>query len=88
LTLKLDSVAIERARRYARHRGTSLSRMVEQYFNSFSSTSGDPMQDESLFAGTTVGMLLDQASQRQDSGPLDAEHARQDALEERFGPVS
>jgi hypothetical protein len=62
--------------------------MVEQYFNSFSYTSGDTLQDQSLFAGTTVGMLLGQASQWQDSGPLEAENARQDALEERFGPVS
>jgi hypothetical protein len=88
LTLKLDSVAIERARRYARRRGTSLSRMVEQYFNSFSSASGDTLQDQSLYAGTTVGMLLDQASQWQDDAPLDGETARRDALEERFGPVS
>jgi hypothetical protein len=32
LTLKLDQVAIERAKRYAENRGVSLSRMVETYF--------------------------------------------------------
>ena len=32
LTLKLDAAAIETARRYARQRGVSLSRMVEQFF--------------------------------------------------------
>jgi hypothetical protein len=62
--------------------------MVEEYFNSFSSTSGDTMQDESLFVGTTVGMLLDQAAHWQDDAPPDVESARRDALEERFGPVS
>ncbi len=35
LTLKLDSGAIRRAKSYVRsHRGTSLSRLVENYFNS------------------------------------------------------
>jgi hypothetical protein len=88
LTLKLDSVAIERARRYARRRGTSLSRMVEQYFNSFSSASGDIMQDRTLFVGTTVGMLLDQASRWPESLPLtDEETARHEALQERYGQV-
>jgi len=62
--------------------------MVEQYFNSFSSTSGDTMQDQSLFAGTTIGMLLHQGAHWQDDAPPDAETARRDALEERFGPVS
>jgi hypothetical protein len=32
LTLKLDKHVIERAKLYARHRGTSLSRVVEGYF--------------------------------------------------------
>jgi hypothetical protein len=37
LTLKLDAVSIGRAKRYARKRkGTSLSNMVENYFNSLS----------------------------------------------------
>jgi len=77
LTLKLDSVAIERARRYARRRGTSLSRMVEQYFNSFSAGAGEAVQDQSLFVGTTVGTLLDEASRWPESPSLD----------ENYGPV-
>ena len=32
LTLKLDQKAIDRAKRYARQRGVSLSRVVETYF--------------------------------------------------------
>jgi hypothetical protein len=32
LTLKLDKGVIERAKLYARHRGVSLSRVVETYF--------------------------------------------------------
>ena len=87
LTLKLDSVAIERARRYARRRGTSLSRLVEQYFNSFSPGAGSDMQDESLFAGTTVGTLLDEASRWPENTSLDEDAARNAALEERYGPV-
>ena len=87
LTLKLDSVAIERARQYARRRGTSLSRMVEQYFNSFSPASGDTMQDQASFVGTTVGMLLDEASRWPESETFDVDTARHDALEERFGPL-
>lgn len=88
LTLKLDSMAIERARRYARSRGTSLSRIVEQYFNSFSSTPDDAQPDESVFAGTTVGMLLDEAARWQESGSPEEDSARRHALEERYGPVS
>jgi len=34
LTLKLDSDVISRAKRYAQHRRTSLSKMVESYLNS------------------------------------------------------
>lgn len=33
LTLSLDSKIIERAKRYSQKRGTSLSRLVEDYFN-------------------------------------------------------
>jgi len=87
LTLKLDSVAIERARRYARRRGTSLSQMVEQYFNSISSGTGGDMKDQSLFVGTTVGSLLDEASRWPESGALDEDAARNAALEERYGSV-
>jgi hypothetical protein len=32
LTLKLDKAIIEKAKLYARHRGVSLSRVVESYF--------------------------------------------------------
>jgi hypothetical protein len=32
LTLKLDAEVIEKAKAYAEHQGTSLSRMVEGYF--------------------------------------------------------
>lgn len=88
LTLRLDSVAIERARRYARRRGTSLSHMVEQYFNSFSSAPGNAVQDQSLFVGTTVGRLLEEASRWPESSTGNEDAARQDALEERYGPVS
>ncbi len=32
LTLRLDAATVERAKRYARRRGTSVSRLVEAYF--------------------------------------------------------
>jgi hypothetical protein len=32
LTLRLDAATIERAKRYARRRGTSVSKLVEAYF--------------------------------------------------------
>jgi gas vesicle protein len=38
LTLKLDSDAIKRAKQYiSRHKGNSLSKLVEKYFNSLTS---------------------------------------------------
>lgn len=63
LTLKLDAAAIERGRRYARRRGISLSRMVEQYFNSVSTGASDVARVPVRYHGTVVGRLLDTASQ-------------------------
>ncbi|MBN1578691.1 MAG: hypothetical protein JW913_19160 [Chitinispirillaceae bacterium] len=38
LTLKLDSTSIKRAKQYvSRHKGNSLSKLVERYFNSLTS---------------------------------------------------
>lgn len=42
LTLKLDTEAISRAKRYiSHHRGYSLSRMVENYFNTLTEQSNE-----------------------------------------------
>ncbi len=42
LTLKLDSRTIGRAKRYIHaHRGKSLSKLVENYFNSLTKNKGD-----------------------------------------------
>ncbi len=42
LTLKLDTGAINRAKRYiANHRGRSLSKLVENYFNSLTKTQNE-----------------------------------------------
>ena len=54
LTLKLNQEAIERAKRYAEHRGLSLSRLVEGYFLRLTE-SEEPLQEE------TKGVLAELA---------------------------
>jgi hypothetical protein len=63
LTLKLDKDIIERAKRFAERRGTSLSRIVESYFSGLSEAE-EPIQDEltgvvaelaGILSGTQVG---------------------------------
>lgn len=39
LTIKLDEQIIEKAKQYAKQRGTSLSKLVENYFNAISNES-------------------------------------------------
>ncbi len=90
LTLKLNSEAIEVARRFARRRGTSLSRMVEQYFNSLAPEVSGNETPSAVFDGTVVGRLLDAARAWPPREFTDAEidSLRQTALEERYGSVS
>jgi leucyl-tRNA synthetase len=45
LTIKLNEQVIEKAKHYAKQRGTSLSKLVEQYFNSIS---GESMVEEEV----------------------------------------
>jgi hypothetical protein len=45
LTIKLNEQVIKKAKHYAKQRGTSLSKLVEQYFNSIS---GESMVQEEV----------------------------------------
>ena len=62
LTLKLDAAAIERGRRYAQRRGISLSRLVEQYFNTVSVGAPGAARTPARYQGTMVGRILDAAT--------------------------
>jgi hypothetical protein len=44
LTLKLDNDVISRAKRYAQHRKTSLSRMIESYLDSVTKPDSDDIE--------------------------------------------
>jgi hypothetical protein len=48
LTLKLNADAISRAKRYAAKKGTSLSAMVEQYFESLTAKKSSKYLSEEL----------------------------------------
>jgi hypothetical protein len=64
LTLKLDSEVIERAKNYAEQQGTSLSRMVETYFDAL--THGEPRAEDrptgvvAELAGLLAGRSIDE----------------------------
>ncbi len=44
LTIKLDQGVISRAKRYARHRRTSLSRLIESYLDSVTTEEPDDLE--------------------------------------------
>lgn len=44
LTLKLDSTVISRAKRYAKKRNTSLSKMIESYLDSITQTAASGIE--------------------------------------------
>ena len=44
LTIKLDEGVINRAKRYARHRRTSLSRLIESYLDSVTTEEPDDLE--------------------------------------------
>jgi len=44
LTIKLDSDVISRAKKYARHRRTSLSRMIESFLDSVTQNEADDIE--------------------------------------------
>jgi macrodomain Ter protein organizer (MatP/YcbG family) len=44
LTIKLDSDVISRAKRYAQHRKTSLSRLIESYLDSVTKKESDDIE--------------------------------------------
>ncbi len=44
LTIKLDDDVIKRAKRYARQQGTSLSKLVESYFDSMTKNEPDDIE--------------------------------------------
>jgi len=44
LTLKLDSIVISRAKRYAKKRNTSLSKIIESYLDSITQTAASDIE--------------------------------------------
>lgn len=46
LTLRLERDLIEAAKRYAEARGTSVSKLVSDYFDALTRTAGEPSADE------------------------------------------
>lgn len=48
LTIKLNSDVISRAKRYAKHRKTSLSKMIESYLDSVTKPDSDDIEITSL----------------------------------------
>ena len=51
LTLKLDSTVIARAKRYAKKRNTSLSKMIESYLNSITQPGASGIEITPLVKG-------------------------------------
>lgn len=62
LTLRLDEEAIERAKRYASRRGTSVSKLVQRYFERLEGEEddrdGEPVEESEL-VGSLRGLLAD-----------------------------
>lgn len=82
LTLKLDERSIACARQFAESRGSSISRIVEQYFDTLcvddQSEAAHALPD---LRGTIVGRLLGIAHAEPEP---DVDAARYDALRERY----
>jgi len=53
LTIKLDNDVISRAKRYARHRRTSLSRMIESFLDSVTQNEVDDIEITPLVKSLT-----------------------------------
>lgn len=73
LTLRMESALIERAKRYARARGKSVSRLVADYFALLRTTPGEPPTVEETerlplitrsLLGSLSGAELDEADYR------------------------
>lgn len=79
LTLRLDDAAIHRAKRWARTRGVSLSKAVEDFFVSLPTA-----EEEPDLAPWTLRLLG--AAAGEGSTPTDEEIAREDLdrLEEKY----
>lgn len=57
LTLKLDQKAVDRAKRYARQRGVSLSRVVEAYFLNLPEPEPKPLAAPTGVVAELAGIL-------------------------------
>jgi hypothetical protein len=57
LTLRLDDEIVRRAKRYANEHDTSLSRMVEAYFDAIGRSSSDGMEARSPRVRRLLGVL-------------------------------
>ena len=53
LTLSLDQRVIEKAKQYARKHGTSLSKIIEAYFDSLTSTEQEEIETTPLVESLT-----------------------------------
>lgn len=75
LTLRLDAATVERAKRYARRRGTSVSQLVEAYFAALDA----PAQQES----TSLPPITARLSDRPPAPPMDEDDYHRH-LEEKY----
>jgi hypothetical protein len=67
LTIKLDNGVIVRAKRYARHRKTSLSRLIESYLDSVTKNESDDIEITPLVKSLSgVIKLLDDFDYKKD----------------------
>jgi len=57
LTLKLDKRVIDKAKVYARHRGVSLSRVVESYFLGLTRDEESPSREPTGIVAELAGIL-------------------------------
>lgn len=62
LTVRVDQNWIEPAKRYARHHGTSLSRLISEYLRSLSDQDTEPLAAEAPILQRLTGILPSEAS--------------------------
>jgi len=74
LTLKLDKEAIELAKRYAKRRGLSLSRVVESYFLRLAQSDAPPREKLTGVVAELAGVL--KGAEVSDFGDDHAEYLR------------
>lgn len=64
LTLKLERDVIDKAKKYAKHNNTSLSRMIENYLRSITDPSDEPVKVTPLIKSLTGVIKMDESDYR------------------------